>query len=150
MSGLLHFEDFHEGQSFALGPHTVKRDEIISFAREFDPQPFHLDEAAAKLSILGGLAASGWHTTAITMRLMCDACLSRSAILGSSGMDEVKWLSPVLAGEVLAGTFTITGTRTSASRPGIGIVNFTSKLAGADGTQKIEMSGMFFMRRRSP
>ena len=150
MSGLLHFEDFREGQRFALGPHKVASDAIIAFAEEFDPQPFHLDEEAAKASILGELAASGWHSTAMLMRLMCDACLSRSSILGSSGMDEVKWLSPVLAGDVLSGDFTITSTRASASRPGIGIVNFTSKLAGADGKPKIEMTGMFFMRRRTP
>lgn len=150
MPDQLHFEDFQPGQSFSLGPHTVTREAIIAFAEEFDPQPFHLDEAAATASILGGLAASGWHSTAITMRLMCDACLSRSSILGSSGMEEVKWLSPVLAGDVLSGDFTITSTRASASRPGIGIVNFTSKLAGADGMPKIEMTGMFFMRRRAP
>ena len=150
MAEFLHFEDFAEGARFPLGPHTVTRDAIIAFAQEFDPQPFHLDEEAAKASILGGLAASGWHSTAMLMRLMCDACLSRSSILGSSGMDEVKWLSPVLAGDVLSGDFTITSTRASASRPGIGIVNFTSKLAGADGKPKIEMTGMFFMRRRTP
>ncbi|NMD09494.1 MAG: MaoC family dehydratase [Phyllobacteriaceae bacterium] len=149
MAEFLHFEDFAEGARFPLGPHTVTRDAIIAFAQEFDPQPFHLDEEAAKASILGELAASGWHSTAMLMRLMCDACLSRSSILGSSGMDEVKWLSPVLAGDVLSGDFTITSTRASASRPGIGIVNFTSKLAGADGTPKIEMTGMFFMRRRA-
>lgn len=149
MSGLLHFEDFQPGQSFTLGPYAVTADAIIAFAREFDPQPFHLDKAAAKASILGGLAASGWHSTAMLMRLMCDAVLSNSAILGSSGMDDVKWLAPVLASDVLSGEFTITSTRASASRPGIGIVNFTSKLAGADGTPKIEMTGMFFMRRRA-
>lgn len=145
----LHFEDFHAGQTFALGPHTVTADAIISFAREFDPQPFHLGEDAAKASLLGGLAASGWHSTAMLMRLMCDACLARSAILGSGGMDEVKWLAPVLAGDVLSGDFTITGTRASASRPGIGIVNFTARLADATGTPKIELTGMFFMRGRA-
>jgi acyl dehydratase len=148
MSNLLHFEDYAAGQTFALGPHEVTAEAIIAFAREFDPQPFHLDEAAARNSLLGGLAASGWHSTAMLMRLMCDACLSRSAILGSSGMDEVKWLSPVLAGDVLSGSFTITGTRASASRPGIGIVNFTSKLE-ATGTPRLEMTGMFFMRARA-
>lgn len=149
MSEVLHFEDFHEGQTFALGPHTVTAAAIVAFARTFDPQPFHLDEEAAEASILGGLAASGWHSTAMLMRLMCDACLSRSAILGSSGMDEVKWLAPVLAGDVLSGTFTITGTRASTSRPGIGIVNFTSALADTAGTPKIEMTGMFFMRSKA-
>lgn len=149
MSGLLHFEDFAAGQVHALGPHHVTAEAIIAFAKEFDPQPFHLDEKAARQSILGGLAASGWHTTAMLMRLMCDACLSRSAILGSSGMDEIKWLAPVLAGDVLTGTFTITGTRASSSRPGIGIVTFTSTLAKASDTSCIEMTGMFFMRARA-
>ncbi len=148
MTATLYFEDFHQGQAFALGPHTVSREAIIAFAREFDPQPFHLDDVAAKASVLGGLAASGWHSTAMLMRLMCDACLSRSAILGSSGMDEVKWLAPVLVDDMLTGTFTITSTRTSASRPGIGIVNFTSQLAGADGRPRIALTGMFFMRSR--
>lgn len=149
MSEVLHFEDFHEGQTFTLGPHTVTAAAIVAFARTFDPQPFHLDEEAAEASILGGLAASGWHSTAMLMRLMCDACLSRSAILGSSGMDEVKWLAPVVAGDVLSGTFTITGTRASTSRPGIGIVNFRSALVDTAGTQKIEMTGMFFMRNNA-
>ncbi len=149
MSEILHFEDFHEGQTFALGPHTVTAAAIVAFARTFDPQPFHLDEEAAEASILGGLAASGWHSTAMLMRLMCDACLSRSAILGSSGMDEVKWLAPVVAGDVLSGTFTIKGTRASTSRPGIGIVTFTSALADTAGTPKIEMTGMFFMRSKA-
>lgn len=146
---MLHFEDFREGQTFPLGPHRITEEAIISFAREFDPQPFHLDAEAARHSLLGGLAASGWHSTAMLMRLMCDACLSRSSILGSSGMDEVKWLAPVLAGDVLSGTFEITATRTSASRSGIGIVNFTSRLAGSDGMAKVEMTGMFFVRRRA-
>lgn len=149
MSADLHFEDFHEGQSFALGPHRVTTEAITAFAQEFDPQPFHVDEKAAQASILGGLAASGWHSTAMLMRLMCDACLSRSAILGSSGMDEIKWLAPVLAGDVLSGTFLITGARASASRPGIGVLNFTSGLSDAEGTAKIEMTGMFFMRARA-
>lgn len=146
MSELLHFQDFHEGHTLPwLG--TVTAAAIVAFAREFDPQPFHLDEDAAEASLLGGLAASGWHSTAMLMRLMCDAGPS-SLILGSSGMDEVKWLAPVLAGDVLAGTFTITGARASASRPGIGIVNFTSALADTAGTPKIEMTGIFFMRSR--
>lgn len=149
MSGLLHFEDFAQGQVYALGPHQVTAEAIIDFAREFDPQPFHVDEVEARKSLLGGLAASGWHSTAMLMRLMCDACLSRSAILGSSGMDEIKWLAPVLAGDVLTGSFTITGLRPSSSRPGIGIVTFTSRLADAAGTPKIEMTGMFFMRGRT-
>ena len=150
MSELFHFEDFSAGQNFALGPHTVTAEAIIAFAREFDPQPFHLDEAAARNSLLGGLAASGWHSYSLCIRLMCDAVLTNSAVLGSSGMEEVKWLQPVLAGDELSGEMKVTAARPSNSRPGIGIVNFVSTLNDQQGTAKIEVTGMVFIRRRSP
>lgn len=150
MSDLLHLEDFTAGQTFALGPCKIAADEIIAFAREFDPQPFHVDERAARISVLGGLAASGWHVTCLLTRLMCDAVLTRSAVLGSSGMDEVKWLKPVLAGDVLAGEMHVIGTRPSESRPGIGIVTFESFLAGQDSERRTELKGMVFVRRRAP
>ena len=149
MSELFHFEDFSAGQSFALGPHTVTAEAIIAFAREFDPQPFHLDEAAARNSLLGGLAASGWHSYSLCIRLMCDAVLTNSAVLGSSGMEEVKWLQPVLAGDVLSGAMRVTAVRVSESRPGLGIVKFISTLNDYHGTAKIEVTGMVFIRRRS-
>lgn len=149
MSDLLHFEDFHVGQVIGLGPKLITKDDIISFAEEFDPQPFHLDESAASGSLLGGLAASGWHTCSILIRLVCDAVLSRSSVLGSRGMDEVKWLGPVLAGDELTGSLTIESLRQSESRPGVGILRFKSFLADQLGQVKIEMSGMFFMRMRS-
>lgn len=149
MSALLHFEDFAVGQSFALGPRRVSAEEIIAFATDFDPQPFHMDEAAARTSVLGGLAASGWHTTCLLMRLMCDAVLTGSAVLGSSGMDEVKWLKPLLAGNVVTGTLRVTGARASQSKPGIGIVTFESLLDDQDGQRLIELKGMVFMRRRT-
>jgi acyl dehydratase len=145
VTSLLHFEDFHEGQRFALGPREITGEEIISFATEFDPQPFHLDEAAAQDSILGGLAASGWHSTSLLLRLICDAFLSRSAVMGSSGMDDVKWLKPVLAGDILTGAIEIKSLRNSASRPGTGIMKFDAHLADQHGTLKIQMTGMFFM-----
>lgn len=148
MTSLLHFEDFSAGQTFMLGPLVVTREAIIEFATEFDPQPFHLDEEAGRQSILGGLAASGWHTSAILLRLICDACLSQSAVLGSSGMDEVKWLKPVLADDILNGEFSILTVRRSNSRPGVGILNFSSFLQNESGERKIEMAGMFFMRTR--
>lgn len=150
MSSLLHLEDFAAGQTFALGPRTITTDEIIAFAQEFDPQPFHVDEEAARNSVLGGLAASGWHSTCLLTRLMCDAVLMRSAVLGSSGMDEVKWLRPVLAGDALSGEMRITEARPSVSKPGIGIVTFESFLAGQDGERRTELKGMVFVRRRSP
>jgi acyl dehydratase len=141
-------EDFAEGQSFGLGPHLVTRKEIVAFAEEFDPQPFHLDEEAGIASVLGGHCASGWHSASIVMRLMCDAFLSRSAVLGSSGMEETKWLRPVRVSDELRGACIITGMRASASKPGIGIVNFKATLGGQDGLERISITGMVFMRRR--
>ncbi len=150
MSDLRHLEDFAAGQIFALGPYRISADEIIAFAREFDPQPFHIDEQVARNSLLGGLAASGWHTTCLLTRLMCDAVLTRSAMLGSSGMDEVKWLRPVLAGDVIIGEMLITGARPSRSKPGLGIVTFESFLTGQDSERRTELKGMVFVRRRTP
>ncbi len=148
MSASLHFEDFHQGQMFAIGPKLVTKDEITEFALEFDPQPFHLDEEAASASLLAGLAASGWHTCSMLVRLACDAVLSRSAVLGSRGMDEVKWLKPVYSGDELSGEFRVTDLRRSHSRPGVGILKFNSFLANQAGERKIDMSGMFFIRMR--
>jgi acyl dehydratase len=150
MKSKLHLEDFSEGQVYALGPRQVSAEEIIAFALEFDPQPFHVDEAAARRSLLGGLAASGWHTTCLLTRLMCDAVLTRSAVLGSSGMDEVKWLKPVMAGDVLSGEMRITAARPSSSRPGIGVVTFEAFLAGQDSERRTELKGMVFVRGRAP
>ncbi len=148
MSGLLHFEDFRQGQVIELGPTLVSKEEIIAFAQQFDPQPFHLDEAAAATSLLGGLAASGWHSCSLMIRLCCDAFLSRSAVLGSRGMDEVKWLKPVYGGDSLSGEFVVTDLRKSKSKPGVGILKFAAFLANHFGERKIEMTGMFFMRMR--
>ena len=97
------FEDFAEGGSIDLGVKDVTAEEIVEFAGEFDPQPMHLDEAAGKASILGGLSASGWHTCAIFMRLLCDAFLLNSTSQGAPGVDRIKWKKPVLAGDRLTG-----------------------------------------------
>ena len=149
MTALLTLEDFQAGQRFALGPHRITAEEIITFAREFDPQPFHMDEDAAKESLLGGLAASGWHSCALISRLMCDAVLSRSAVLGSSGMEEARWSKPVIAGDVLSGEMCVTGARPSAKRPGVGIVTFEAYLEGSDGVRRIDLRGMVFVKARS-
>lgn len=148
MTRLLHFEDFAVDQLFGLGPFEVTAKDIVAFAKEFDPQPFHLDDAAGRNSILQGLAASGWHTTSILLRTICDAFLSRSAVQGSSGMDDVRWLKPVHAGDVLSGELAITALRRSESRHGTGIMSFTSALHDQSGEKKIEMNGMFFMECR--
>ncbi|TIN57233.1 MAG: enoyl-CoA hydratase, partial [Mesorhizobium sp.] len=97
------YEDFIEGASIDLGSKLVSAAEIVEFAGEFDPQPMHLDEEAGKASILGGLAASGWHTCAMFMRMLCDAFLLDSTCQGAPGVDQVKWKKPVLAGDQLTG-----------------------------------------------
>src|SRR5437870_3196748 len=101
--GKVYLEDFEKGSVIELrGRRTVTREEIIAFAREFDPQPFHLDEDAAKRSPFGGLIASGWHTTAMVMRLIVDEFLAPdSGSLGSPGADEIRWLKPVRPGDTL-------------------------------------------------
>jgi acyl dehydratase len=123
-TGILHFEDFHEGQTFAFGDCLVSADEIRSFAAEFDPQIFHLDEAAALASPLKGLAASGWHTASLGMRMIFDGFLQRSVSLGSPGVDELCWLLPVRPGDRLRMTGRVTTARRSRSRPDMGIVGF--------------------------
>lgn len=95
MSSEYYWEDFTVGRTIDLGSREVSRDEVLEFANRYDPQSFHVDEAAAETSIYGGLIASGWHTVAMVMRLMCDGYLLRSASLGSPGIDNLRWLKPV-------------------------------------------------------
>src|ERR1700739_2378484 len=101
MADLLHFEDFHIGRTFACGPYHVSKEELAEYAREYDPQPHHLDEEAAKKSILGGLAASGWHTCAMTMRMFADTMMPIAAARGGVGSPEGRWMKPVRSGDVL-------------------------------------------------
>jgi acyl dehydratase len=146
MAELLHFEDFAVGQVIDLGAYAVTAAEIREFASEFDPQPFHLDEAAGSASLLGGLAASGWHVCAMFMRLLADGWLNKSASMGSNGVPEVKWLKPVLAGEVLSGRVTILTKRVSSKRPEMGIFQCLFELFNDSGVKKTEMTAVVFMR----
>lgn len=97
----LTFEDFPPGRYGTFGPRHVTRDEILAFAAEFDPQPMHLDEEAASKSMLRGLSGSGWHLCSLMMRMMADGFITRAASLGSPGVDEVRWLSPLRPGDDL-------------------------------------------------
>ena len=121
------FEDFVEGGTIDLGHKTVTAEEIVEFASEFDPQPMHLDEAAGKASILGGLSASGWHTCAMFMRLICDAFMLDSTSQGAPGIDHVKWKKPVLAGDNLRVKPPFWQSALSKSRPAIGLVTMRSR-----------------------
>jgi acyl dehydratase len=119
-----HFEDFAVGETIVHGSQAVTAEDIVAFASEYDPQPFHLDPAAPETIIAGGLIASGWHVAAIFMRLMCDSFLLDSASLGSPGISTMKWLKPVRPGNVLSGRSTVLEARLSNSRPDMGIVGF--------------------------
>lgn len=150
MSDLLHFEDFSVGESRDLGTYAVTAEEIKSFAREFDPQFFHLDEDRAKASVLGGLSASGWHTCGIVMRLIVDGYLGRTAGMGSPGLDEVRWLKPVYAGEMLLGRMTVLAKRQSRSRPEMGLITMKWEARSATGETKIDMTGINLIKVRRP
>jgi acyl dehydratase len=150
MGALLHYEDFSEGQEIALGPYAVTAEEIVAYAREFDPQPFHVDEVAARTSLLGGLAASGWHSCAMLMRMIADAYLGHAASLGSSGLDEVKWLRPVYAGETLTGKMTVLSKRVSAKRSERGILKCRWELFNEKAEKKLEQTGVNFIKVRAP
>lgn len=125
---LIYWEDFVLGSVAEFGPRRVTREEIIAFAAEFDPQPMHMDEDFARTTMLGGLAASGWHTCAIGMRLIVDGFMGRSASIGSPGIDEVRWFKPVRPDDELTLRRTVLETRPLNSRPEWGLVKFRFEL----------------------
>jgi len=119
-----HWEDFEAGAVDVYGPRLVTREEIIAFASEFDPQPMHLDEAAASTTLLGGLGASGWHSCCLLMRMITDGFLFDSTSMGSPGIEEVRWLRPLRPGARIRIRSTIMDKRASNSRPDMGLVKF--------------------------
>jgi acyl dehydratase len=119
-----YFEDFSPGWVAEYGPRRVTREEMIGFAAQYDPQPMHLDEEAARGTMLGGLGASGWHTCCIMMKIIADGLLLDSASMGAPGVDEVRWLKPVRPGDSLTVRGSVLSTRPSHSRPDRGFVNF--------------------------
>ena len=146
MGELLHFEDFEVGQVIDLGSYAVTAEEIREFANEFDPQRFHLDEEVGEASLLGGLAASGWHVCSMFMRMLAESWLNKTTSMGSNGVPEVKWLKPVFAGEVLSGVVTIMSKRVSSKRPEMGIFQCLFELFNEVGEKKTEMTAVVFMR----
>jgi acyl dehydratase len=144
-----YFEDFAPGQEYPFGPHTVTRAEIVAFAAEFDPQPFHLDEKAAGDSMLGGLAASGWHTCALFMRMMALGWLNDSASMGSPGVDSMKWMRPVRPGDVLSGRSVVTAVRASKSRPDRGFIQFRHEVRNARGELVMLSENPIMISRRA-
>lgn len=144
------YEDFHEGRSFPLGPLLVTAEEIVAFASEFDAQPMHLDEAAGRASLLGGLAASGWHMTALMMKMMTESFILDSTSEGAPGIDAIEWKRPLLAGDTFGGTSTVVSRRLSASRKGIGIVQMRHELQNQRGETVMICTNAGMMRVRHP
>ena len=128
-----YFEDFPEGHVETHGPKTVTREEIIAFASEYDPQPMHLDEDAARQTMLGGLSASGWHICMVMMRLLADGVLLDSSSMGAPGIEEMRWLKPVRPGDQVSARVTVLDKRVSKSRPEIGLVRLQIDLLNQHG-----------------
>lgn len=119
---LKYFEDFPPGERRELGQYAVTEEEIIRFARDFDPQSFHVDHAAAEASMFGGLIASGWHTCSMTMRVLCDGFLLAAASIGSPGVDLLRWKRPVRPGDTLRVFATVVEAKPSTSKPDRGVL----------------------------
>src|SRR5437899_1336663 len=145
----LAFEDFKPGRFGTFGPRRVTREEILAFAAEFDPQPMHLDEAAAQKSMLKGLSGSGWHLGAILMRMLVDGFIGRAASLGSPGVNEMRWLAPLRPGDDLTLDVDVVEARVSRSRPETGIVTFKGQVRNAAGQVLCEMVSPIIVRRRA-
>jgi acyl dehydratase len=145
---MLTFEDFPVGRLGTYGPRHVTRDEILAFATEFDPQPMHLDEEAARTTMLKGLSGSGWHLCSLMMRMMFDAFIGQAASLGSPGVNELKWLAPLRPGDDLTLDVDVAEARVSNSRPEIGIVTFRAVARNARGEALCEMISPILIRRR--
>jgi acyl dehydratase len=143
-----YFEDFTAGQTIELGSWTITRDEILAFARQFDPQPFHLDDEAAKKTIYGGLIASGWHTGSLMMRLLYDGLVKDTVSLGSPGVDELRWVKPVRPGDTLSARLTVLECVPSRSKPDRGIVRSLVELRNQHGEVVVTSKGLSLFGRR--
>ena len=143
-----YFEDFAEGQVYELGEASLSEAEILEFARKYDPQPFHVDEAAARKSMFGGLIASGWQTGSLYMGLLVRGLLLDASSLGSAGIDELRWLKPVRPGDMLRGRVTVTSLKPSSKDPNRGTVATYGELFNGRGERVffVRSSGMFARR----
>ena len=146
----LYWEDFAVGSAREFGATPVTREDVLAFAGQFDPQPFHLDDAAAEKSLFGKLSASGWHTCAMTMRMTVDAVLLQSSSLGSPGLDNIRWQQPVFPGDVLSVRLTTLEARPMASRPAVGLVLSKWETLNQRGEVVLAMQGWGMFGRRTP
>jgi len=145
-----YWEDLTVGSVRDLGTASLTAEEIKEFAAKFDPQPFHLDEEAARHSMFGALCASGWHTCALAMGMTVRNFLSKSASLGSPGLESLKWLKPVYPGDTLRLRQVIVEARPLRSRPDVGIVRSRWEMSNQHGEPVMQMEGYGMFRRRHP
>jgi acyl dehydratase len=146
----LHWEDFQPGAVAIYGPRLVTREEIVAFAAEFDPQPMHLDEAAASASMLGGSGASGWHTCCLLMRIIADGFILDSSSMGGPGVEEVRWLKPLRPGTSIRVRATVLDKRASSSRPEMGLVKFLFEVIDEADATLTTLSTTLMFGRRAP
>ncbi len=147
----LFFEDLEIGNVEEFGQKHVDREEVIAFARDFDPQPFHLDDEAAKMSPFGKLCASGWHTSAMTMRMIVDNLSGKGmAGMGSPGLDMLRWRRPVFPGDVLRVRSTVVEKSDKPNRPEIGLMKSKTEVINQDDIVVMEMVTNVMILRRTP
>jgi acyl dehydratase len=144
------WEDLQPGSVRELGTTSVTKEEIQEFAAKYDPQPFHLDEEAGRRSMFGALAASGWQTCGLAMRLTVDNLLRHTDSKGSPGLESLKWLKPVYPGDLLSLRHTIVESRALRKRPDTGMVRARWELFNQHGDKVMEMEGYGFFGRRTP
>ena len=145
-----HWEDLTVGEVRDLGSVTPTREEIIAFASQFDPQPFHLDDEAARASVFGALCASGWHTCGMAMRLMVTNFLCHTSSLGSPGLENLRWLKPVYPGDTLRLQHTLVDKQPMRNHPTVGKVRTIWEMFNQHGDPVLHMEGWAMFRRRTP
>jgi acyl dehydratase len=145
-----HFEDYPVGAVFTGGPIAVSEQDILDFARCYDPQPMHVDKAAAERGAFGGLIASGWHTGALMMQLLAKHFVPTPGNLASPGLDELRWLRPVRPGDRLSLRATVLSARPSRSKPDQGVVTSLVELINQNGEMVLSLKPISLMRRRDP
>jgi acyl dehydratase len=145
-----YFEDYVPGLTVDCGSFSISEAEIIAFAKEYDPQPFHTDPVGAAEGPYGGLIASGWQTTSLMMRLLVDHFLDGKTSLGAAGVDQIRWPRPVRPGDTLRVRATVLEARRSRSKPDRGIVRSETTVTNADGETVMTLQAINFVRARDP
>ena len=146
----MYFEDYQPGDTSSFGAYRVTESEIIEFASKYDPQYFHLDNEAAKDSLFGGLCASGWHTSAMFMRMLIDNLPEEHGSLGSPGINNLKWLKPVYPGYILSVKSCVTHCRLSESKPGVGLIYVNYKIVNQHCSTVMTVESNAFFKCKNP